>query len=60
MKLHKVQVCHKSNNPKSARVIEKSGFIYEGKLRDYFFMDGEYISRLYYSILEEEWNLIKK
>lgn len=52
--LHKVQVCHKSNNIPSRRVIEKSGFVYEGALRDYFFMDGEYVDRVYYSMLETE------
>ncbi|MGF6906365.1 GNAT family N-acetyltransferase [Fusobacterium sp. PH5-44] len=59
IKFHKIQVCHMSNNPKSARVIEKIGFIYDGKLRDYFFMNGQYISRLYYSLLESEWNKIR-
>lgn len=52
--LHKVQVCHKSNNLPSRRVIEKSGFVYEGALRDYFFMDGAYVDRVYYSMLETE------
>ncbi len=55
--LNKVQVCHKSNNPASRRVIEKSGFKYEGTLREYFYMDGEYIDRLYYSILKREWKM---
>ena len=52
--LHKVQICHKSINIPSKRVIEKCGFVYEGKLRDYFYMDGKYVDRLYYSILKEE------
>ncbi|MGL4697958.1 GNAT family N-acetyltransferase [Enterococcus larvae] len=54
--LNKVQVCHKSNNMPSQRVIEKSGFVYEGKLREFFYMDGQYIDRLYYSILKREWS----
>lgn len=53
--LHKVQVCHKANNPASGRVIEKCGFVYEGALRDYFFMDGAYVDRLYYSLMRDEW-----
>ncbi|MGL9730077.1 GNAT family N-acetyltransferase [Enterococcus sp. DIV0756] len=53
--LHKVQVCHKANNIASKRVIEKSGFRYEGTLRDFFYMEGDYVDRLYYSILEEEY-----
>lgn len=55
IKLHKVQVCHKANNPASKRVIEKCGFVYEGALRDFFFMDNQYVDRLYYSMLQPEW-----
>ncbi len=53
--LHKVQICHKSNNIPSKKVIEKCGFCYEGTLRDYFYMNGNYVDRLYYSILETEY-----
>ncbi|MBP2651714.1 MAG: GCN5-related N-acetyltransferase [Firmicutes bacterium] len=52
--LHKVQICHKSINIASRRVIEKCGFVYEGTLRDFFYVDGEYVDRLYYSILKNE------
>lgn len=63
MKLHKIQICHKSTNIPSRRVIEKCGFHFEGTLRDYFYMDGEYVDRLYYSLLEDEYikeKVIKK
>lgn len=53
--LHKVQICHKASNHASKGVIEKCGFTYEGTLRDYFYIEGSYIDRLYYSILKEEW-----
>lgn len=52
--LHKVQICHKASNDKSRRVIEKCGFKHEGSLRDYFFVDGRYEDRVYYSMLESE------
>jgi ribosomal-protein-alanine N-acetyltransferase len=52
---HKIQVCHKENNIASQGVIKKCGFTYEGTLRDYFFMDGKYVDRLYYSMLKSEW-----
>ena len=55
MNLHKVQICTKTINAPSKRVIEKCGFTYEGTLRDYFYMDGEYVGRLYFSILKSEW-----
>ncbi len=54
MNLHKVQICHNSFNTPSKRVIEKCGFTYEGTLRDFFYMDGQYVDRLYYSILKSE------
>lgn len=54
MNLHKVQICHKSINIPSRKVIEKCGLIYEGTLRHFFYDDGKYIDRLYYSILKEE------
>ena len=56
--LHKVQICTKTFNLPSKRVIEKCGFTYEGTLRDYFFMDGEYVGRLYFSMLKREFECI--
>lgn len=55
MNLHKVQICTKTINVPSKRVIEKCGFTYEGTLRDYFYMNGEYVGRLYFSILRNEY-----
>lgn len=52
--LHKVQICTKTINKPSKRVIEKCGFTYEGTLRDYFCMDGHYEGRLYFSMLRSE------
>lgn len=52
---HKVQVCHKESNVASQGVIRKCNFTYEGALRDFFFMDGKYVSRLYYSMLKDEY-----
>ena len=55
MNLHKVQICTKTINLPSKRVIAKCGFTYEGTLRDYFYLNGEYVGRLYFSILREEY-----
>lgn len=60
MNLHKVQICTKTINKPSQRVIEKCGFVYEGTLRDYFFMDNQYVGRLYYSILRCEYEKRKQ
>lgn len=54
IEFHKIQICHRSNNLPSKRVIQKCEFIFEGALRDYFFIDGKYYDRLYYSILIDE------
>lgn len=55
--LHRVQMCTKTINKPSQRVIEKCGFIYEGTLRDYFLIGHQYVGRLCYSILKEEFEL---
>ncbi|MBR3463836.1 MAG: GNAT family N-acetyltransferase, partial [Clostridiales bacterium] len=52
--LHKVQICVRPSNTPSKRVIEKCGFTFEGTLRDYFYIDGKYEGRMYYSILKDE------
>ncbi len=52
--LHKVQISHMANNIPSRKVIEKCGFCYEGTQRDYFYINGQYVDRLLYSILQEE------
>lgn len=56
---HKIQICHRSNNLPSKRVIEKCGFTFEGALRDYFYIDGKYYDRLYYSFLRNEYNKLE-
>lgn len=53
--LHKIQICTKTINTPSRRVIEKCGFTYEGTLRDYFYADGGYVGRHYFSMLESEY-----
>lgn len=53
--LHKVQICVRPSNTPSRQVIEKCGFIYEGTLRDYFYMNDGYEGRMYYSILQDEY-----
>ena len=53
--LHKVQVCHAENNLASKALIKKFNFKHDGTLRDYFYINEEYIDRLYYSMLENEY-----
>lgn len=58
--IHKMQVCHKEHHLPSKAVIQKCDFTYEGILRDYFFINGSYVSRLYYSMLRSEWEARSK
>ena len=53
---HKVQICCRPSNKSSKRVIEKCGFVHEGTLRDYFFRNGGYEDRMFFSILKSEYN----
>lgn len=53
---HKVQICCRPSNRSSFRVIEKCGFVHEGTLRDYFFRNGGYEDRMFFSILKSEYN----
>ena len=55
MDLHRIQISAKDFNVPSRRVIEKCGFTYEGTLRGFFYYDGNYIDRLYYSMLKDEY-----
>jgi len=52
---HKIQITHRVGNEASRGVILKCGLTYEGTLRDYFYGNGAYCNRLYYSMLESEW-----
>lgn len=60
--LHKIQICCRETNLASSKVIDKCGFYYEGMLRDYFYIDGKYEGRKYFSLLENErpkyWHLL--
>lgn len=60
IELHKIQISTKEINAPSKRVIEKSGFTYEGTLRDYFYYEGKYVDRLYYSMLLSEYENLKE
>src|SRR5262245_35245862 len=38
-----------ANNPASARVLEKAGFVFEGRLKNYVIKDGELLDSLLYA-----------
>lgn len=57
----RVELKADSRNKQSRRAMEKIGAKYEGELRSHMVLwDGERRSSVYYSILADEWPMIKK
>ncbi len=52
--LERIEAYVFANNPASARVLEKCGFTFEGRLRRNVIKDGELLDSLVYSILRGE------
>ena len=59
--LRRIEIVHSVTNIASQRVIEKSGFIYEGTYRKMLpdKTTGKFTDCKHYSILKEEWSIIK-
>ena len=58
--LRKIEIKHSVNNKASQRVIEKTGFIYEGTLRKLIYdkLVNDYVDCKTYGILKAEWRQI--
>ncbi|MBO7135648.1 MAG: GNAT family N-acetyltransferase [Spirochaetaceae bacterium] len=54
IQFNKVQICVRPSNMSSKKVIEKCGFTHDGTLREYFYRNGKYEDRMYFSILRRE------
>lgn len=52
--IHRVEAVVEEGNAKSARVLEKAGFIYEGTMRDCEVKNGSYISLQMFSLLTSD------
>lgn len=54
--IRRIEVLHDERNNKSKRLIEQVGFVYEGRLREYYIgKNEELLNVLLYSMLEHEW-----
>lgn len=53
---HRIAANHDKNNPKSGRVMQKIGMVYEGTLRSSGFCNQGVVDEVWYSILREEYN----
>jgi RimJ/RimL family protein N-acetyltransferase len=51
---HRVEFTTASYNRHTMAILTKGGFVLEGVLRDYYFLDGQYHDRTVWSILHEE------
>lgn len=55
LNLHRIYLHVFDTNPRAVHVYEKIGFVYEGRLRDDIYKNGQYIDVLVMSVLREEW-----
>lgn len=54
MKLHRIEICIRPENAASLRVVQKLGFRYEGYLRRYIHIDGDWRDHYCFALLAEE------
>ncbi|WP_349305900.1 GNAT family N-acetyltransferase [Clostridium swellfunianum] len=54
LKLHKLYGNVVDTNLGSARVLEKNGFVLEGRFKDHYFIEGKYYDGLYFGRIESE------
>ena len=52
--LHKIHARVVDANISSARILEKNGFLLEGRLKDHYFIDGRYYDSLIYGKFEAD------
>ena len=57
---HRVEFRTRGTNLQSQRALKKIGAIYEGSLRSYFMSEEKRHDMVYFSILSEEWEMLKK
>jgi len=55
--LHRIAGCPASSNRGSIRVLQKLGFLEEGKLRQRLFFQGRYLDLLYFGLLRDQWSM---
>lgn len=54
LKLHRVWICSKADNPRAIKTYLKAGFKKEGVLRDGDFYEGKFVDVVLFSILEND------
>ncbi len=54
LELHKLHARVVEANTGSYRILEKNGFVLEGCLKDYYFIEGSYYNGLFYGCIQSE------
>lgn len=58
--LHRIQACTAKENEASRRLLQKSGFVMEGTLRQDYLVEGTFDDSICYSLLQPEWKALHK
>jgi RimJ/RimL family protein N-acetyltransferase len=54
-RLNRVGAGARADNERSRATLETLGFTQEGREREFYYLDGEYVDRVSYGLLAEEW-----
>ena len=54
-RLHRVGAGARADNDASRAMLETLGFVEEGRHREHYYVEGEYVDRITYGLLESEW-----
>ncbi|MFW9971181.1 MAG: GNAT family N-acetyltransferase [Candidatus Odinarchaeota archaeon] len=60
LNFHKIYSRIHSPNKQSLRVAEKTGFVFEGELKEHFYIDGEFVDEQQFAIFKKTWLESKK
>jgi [ribosomal protein S5]-alanine N-acetyltransferase len=60
LELNRVEACPLAVNEPSSSLLRKLGFSYEGNLRQRHFLRGQYYDQLYFGMLREDWERVRK
>lgn len=55
LKLHRISAAIGPDNASSIALVNKLGFVYEGRIRDHVYTNGSWRDSLLYSVLSNEW-----
>jgi RimJ/RimL family protein N-acetyltransferase len=54
-RLHRIGAAARADNDASRATLEKLGFVQEGRHREHYYVDGEYVDQITHGLLESEW-----